>query len=96
VLDIVLLVARNLFQFGRLALVMRKSGKNVFTRPAPIDLSAAREYSYSLDLDLDDDEALANERRALGGDVEAQRGGRGRGARGEERPFTLDEGSDDD
>ena len=96
VFDIVLLVARNLFQFGRLALVMRKSGKNVFTRPAPIDLSAAREYSYSLDLDLDDEEGELAERRALGGDVEAQRGSKGRGGRGEERPFTLDDGSDED
>lgn len=99
-LDTALLVGRNLFQFGRLALVMRKSGKNVFTRPAPIDLSAAREYSYSLDLDLDDEEGVLREGRVLGGDVEAGRGGKGRGAgvggRGEERPFTLDDGSDED
>lgn len=95
VLDIFLLVVRNLFQFGRLALVMRKyvlsrlslpassradlcyrterlrSGKNVFTRPAPIDLSSARAYSFSLDLDLDDEEALSTERRAMGGDADA-------------------------
>jgi len=76
VFDTVLLVVRNLFQFGRLALVMRKSGKNVFTQPAPIDLSSARSYAFSLDLDLDDEEALSTERRAMGGDVEARRKGR--------------------
>jgi hypothetical protein len=69
-----------------------RSGKNVFTRPAPIDLSSARGYSFSLDLDLDDEEAISNERRAMGGDVEAL--GSSKRAR-EERPFLLD-GSDDD
>lgn len=70
----------------------RRSGKNVFTRPAPIDLSSARQYAFSLDLDLDDEEALATERRALGGDVEAM--GRG-GRRQEERPFMLDSDEED-
>ncbi|KAI5479791.1 hypothetical protein MNV49_002603 [Pseudohyphozyma bogoriensis] len=93
VFDTFLLIARNLFQFGRLALVMRKSGKNVFTRPAPIDLSSARNYAFSLDLDLEDDEALANERRAMGGDLEAQRG---RGGAREEAPFLLDSDGEDD
>ncbi|GAA5886575.1 hypothetical protein JCM5296_005334 [Sporobolomyces johnsonii] len=88
VFDTFLLVVRNLFQFGRLALVLRKSGKNVFTRPAPIDLSAAR--AYSLDLDLDDEEALLTERRAMGGDLEAQ----GR-ARREDRQFLLSDEEDD-
>ncbi|SCV70547.1 BQ2448_3309 [Microbotryum intermedium] len=111
VFDVFLLVIRNLFQFGRLALVMRKSGKNVFTRPAPIDLSSARNYSFSLDLDLDDEEALSTERRALGGDLEAARvsrtvgkgqahkvgglGGAGVGG-GEERPFTLEDSDEDE
>ncbi|GAA6058836.1 hypothetical protein JCM10212_002780 [Sporobolomyces blumeae] len=85
--DTFLLVVRNLFQFGRLALVLRKSGKNVFSRPAPIDLSSAR--AYSLDLDLDDEEALSTERRALGGDSEALAraagGGGGGGSRGSGR-----------
>ncbi|GAA6019035.1 hypothetical protein JCM11491_002497 [Sporobolomyces phaffii] len=97
VFDTFLLVVRNLFQFGRLALVLRKSGKNVFSRPAPIDLSAAR--SYSLDLDLDDEEALSHERRAMGGDVEAMGkpggGGGGRGGR-ESRPFLLGGAGDSD
>ncbi|GAA5892246.1 uncharacterized protein JCM6883_007296 [Sporobolomyces salmoneus] len=95
VFDTFLLVVRNLFQFGRLALVLRKSGKNVFSRPAPIDLSSAR--AYSLDLDLDDEEALAVERRALGGDVEAE--GRRKGpseARGEGRGFLTSRESDED
>jgi hypothetical protein len=71
-----------------------RSGKNVFTRPAPIDLSSARQYAFSLDLDLDDEEALSTERRALGGDVEAMgRGGKGR--RREERPFMLDSDEED-
>ena len=52
-------------------------GKNVFTQPAPIDLSAA--HAFSLDLDLDDEAGLARERRAMGGDVEAQLGTRSSG-----------------
>ncbi|SGZ27574.1 BQ5605_C026g10129 [Microbotryum silenes-dioicae] len=107
VFDVFLLVVRNLFQFGRLALVMRKSGKNAFTRPAPIDLSSARNYSFSLDLDLDDEEALSTERRALGGDLEAARVSRTIGAGlqgrkgaaaggGEDRPFTLDDSDEED
>ncbi|GAA5827297.1 hypothetical protein JCM5353_005963 [Sporobolomyces roseus] len=103
VFDTFLLVVRNLFQFGRLALVLRKSGKNVFSRPAPIDLSSAR--TYSLDLDLDDEEALSTERRAMGGDEEAIRkhavigNGPGAGAGGssrEQRPFLLNNDSDED
>lgn len=127
--DTFLLIIRNLFQFGRLALVMRKyvvlsnilpppglaltrwtrdllhlqrSGKNVFTQPAPIDLSSARSYSFSLDLDLDDEEAILQERRANGGDLEAQtmvKGGGGGAtregnARREAQPFLID--SDDE
>ncbi|GAA5908614.1 hypothetical protein JCM6882_003693 [Rhodosporidiobolus microsporus] len=92
VFDTFLLVVRNLFQFGRLALVLRKSGKNVFARPAPIDLSAAR--AYSLDLDLDDEEALSTERRAMGGDLEAQRK-QARRTGDDQRPFLLDSDEDD-
>ncbi|GAA5977594.1 hypothetical protein JCM5350_002285 [Sporobolomyces pararoseus] len=105
VFDTFLLVVRNLFQFGRLALVLRKSGKNVFSRPAPIDLSSVR--NFSLDLDLDDEEALSTERRAMGGDLEAAASRRGRGkqqprdgdgsGRREDRPFLLNgESSSDD
>ncbi|KAK4057977.1 hypothetical protein OIO90_001196 [Microbotryomycetes sp. JL221] len=106
VFDTFLLVLRNLFQFGRLALVMRKSGKNVFTRPAPIDLSNAR--TYSLDLDLDDEEAISTERRALGGDREAISRGtlsnykpksnqtiKQQQQQQENRPFLLDSDEDD-
>ncbi|GJN89635.1 hypothetical protein Rhopal_002622-T1 [Rhodotorula paludigena] len=92
VFDTFLLVVRNLFQFGRLAIVLRKSGKSVFARPAPIDLSAAR--AYSLDLDLDDEEALATERRAMGGDVEAQRK-QARRTGEDGRPFLLDSDEED-
>ena len=54
VLDTLLLVARNVLQFGRLAAVMRQSGQSVFSRPKPIDISAVRRAGYSsLDLDLE-------------------------------------------
>ncbi|GAA5825244.1 hypothetical protein JCM3770_003168 [Rhodotorula araucariae] len=89
VFDTFLLVVRNLFQFGRLALVLRKSGKSVFARPAPIDLSAAQ--AYSLDLDLDDEEALSTERRAMGGDIEAQRQQARRTGEPEGRGFLSDD-----
>ncbi|KZP25439.1 hypothetical protein FIBSPDRAFT_855995 [Athelia psychrophila] len=58
-LDTLLLIARNILQFGRLASVMRQSGQSIFTQPKPIDLSAARRAGYnSLDLDLEyDDDA---------------------------------------
>lgn len=96
VFDTFLLVLRNFFQFGRLVLVLRKSGRSVFARPAPIDLSAAN--GFSLDLDLDDEEALATERRAMGGDVEAQRKqARRTGGGDDRRPFLLDsDGEDED
>jgi len=56
VLDTLLLVARNVLQFIRLAAVMRQSGQSIFTRPRPIDLTAARRAGFStLDLDLPDD-----------------------------------------
>ncbi|TFY79560.1 hypothetical protein EWM64_g4453 [Hericium alpestre] len=42
ILDTLLLVARNVLQFGRLAAVVRQSGQSIFTQPKPIDLSAAR------------------------------------------------------
>ncbi|EIM92261.1 uncharacterized protein STEHIDRAFT_164582 [Stereum hirsutum FP-91666 SS1] len=60
ILDTLLLVARNILQFGRLATVVRQSGQSIFTRPKPIDLTAARRAGYSLDMDLDlpdDDES---------------------------------------
>ncbi|KAI0068159.1 hypothetical protein BV25DRAFT_1875401 [Artomyces pyxidatus] len=53
ILDTLLLVARNVLQFGRLATVVRQSGQSIFARPKPIDLSAARRAGYSIDMDLD-------------------------------------------
>jgi len=55
-LDTLLLVARNVLQFGRLAAVMRQSGQSIFSQPKPIDLSAARRSGYTLDIDMEDDE----------------------------------------
>ncbi|KAI0801109.1 hypothetical protein C8Q74DRAFT_1240336 [Fomes fomentarius] len=55
-LDTLLLVARNVLQFGRLAAVMRQSGQSIFTRPKPIDLSAARRGGFTLDIDMEDEE----------------------------------------
>lgn len=55
-LDTLLLIARNVLQFGRLAAVMRQSGQSIFSRPKPIDISAIRRAGYtSLDYDLEDD-----------------------------------------
>ncbi|PVF97065.1 hypothetical protein CPB86DRAFT_798351 [Serendipita vermifera] len=54
-LDTFLLVARNVLQFGRLATVMRRSGRSIFARPKPIDLNAPR--ANRLDIDLSDEEA---------------------------------------
>ncbi|KAI0257169.1 hypothetical protein BJV78DRAFT_1160691 [Lactifluus subvellereus] len=53
VFDTLLLVTRNVLQFGRLANIVRQSGQSIFTRPKPIDLSAARRAGVSLDMDLD-------------------------------------------
>ncbi|RPD82402.1 hypothetical protein L226DRAFT_25057 [Lentinus tigrinus ALCF2SS1-7] len=55
-LDTLLLVGRNILQFGRLAVVMRQSGQSIFTRPKPIDLSTAHRRGLALDLDLEDEE----------------------------------------
>jgi len=52
-LDTLLLVARNVLQFGRLAAIMRRSGRSIFTAPKPIDLSQANGGLYSpLDIDI--------------------------------------------
>jgi len=52
-LDTLLLVARNVLQFVRLASVMRQSGQSIFSRPKPIDLRRGRR---NLDIDIEDDE----------------------------------------
>ncbi|KAF8516133.1 hypothetical protein BU17DRAFT_76687 [Hysterangium stoloniferum] len=54
VFDTLLLVARNILQFGRLAAVTRQSGQSIFSRPKPIDLSSSR--SRRLDIDIEDDD----------------------------------------
>jgi len=61
-LDTMLLVGRNVLQFGRLAMVMRQSGQSIFSRPKPIDLSNPRRRGYTLDIDMEDEE----EREELG------------------------------
>jgi len=50
--DNLLLVARNVLQFGRLAAVMRTSGRSLFGGPKPIDLSHAGGNAW-LDIDLE-------------------------------------------
>ncbi|KAJ3531584.1 hypothetical protein NM688_g7553 [Phlebia brevispora] len=52
-LDTLLLVARNVLQFGRLASVMRQSGQSIFSRPKPIDLSSVRRRPFNLDIDME-------------------------------------------
>ncbi|KAI0052533.1 hypothetical protein FA95DRAFT_1553538 [Auriscalpium vulgare] len=64
ILDTLLLVARNVLQFGRLATVVRQSGQSIFARPKPIDLSAARRAGHSLDMDLDISDDESDELRA--------------------------------
>jgi len=71
-LDTLLLVARNVLQFGRLATVMRRSGRSIFSRPRAIDLSAAR--TSRLDIDLDDEEAQIGISNGSGNDVEFDAG----------------------
>ncbi|KIY69150.1 hypothetical protein CYLTODRAFT_420971 [Cylindrobasidium torrendii FP15055 ss-10] len=56
ILDTLLLVARNVLQFSRLAAVMRQSGQSIFSRPKPIDISTARRAGYGLDIGLDSDD----------------------------------------
>ncbi|GLB35930.1 hypothetical protein LshimejAT787_0302180 [Lyophyllum shimeji] len=55
ILDTLLLVTRNVLQFGRLAAVMRQSGQSIFSQPKPIDISSARRAGF-MDLDIDSDE----------------------------------------
>ncbi|KAF9269975.1 hypothetical protein L218DRAFT_804968, partial [Marasmius fiardii PR-910] len=56
IFDTLLLVARNVLQFSRLAAVMRQSGQSIFSRPKPIDINAARRAGYSLDIDIESEE----------------------------------------
>ncbi|EAU92765.2 hypothetical protein CC1G_01810 [Coprinopsis cinerea okayama7 len=56
IFDTLLLVARNILQFGRLANVMRQSGQSIFSRPKPIDINAARRAGFGMELDVESDE----------------------------------------
>ncbi|PPR00034.1 hypothetical protein CVT24_009043 [Panaeolus cyanescens] len=58
--DTLLLVARNVLQFGRLASVMRQSGQSIFSRPKPIDITTARRAGF-MDLEYDSDEDESGE-----------------------------------
>ncbi|KAI0697548.1 hypothetical protein BC835DRAFT_1413584 [Cytidiella melzeri] len=62
-LDTLLLVARNVLQFGRLASVMRQSGQSIFSRPKPIDLSRRR--NLNLDIDMEAEEPAGELSRPL-------------------------------
>jgi hypothetical protein len=53
IFDTLLLITRNVLQFGRLANIVRQSGQSIFARPRPIDLSAVRRAGVGLDPDLD-------------------------------------------
>ncbi|KAJ1301748.1 hypothetical protein OPQ81_008979 [Rhizoctonia solani] len=69
-LDTLLLVFRNVMQFGRLAAVMRQSGQSMFSRPRKIDLSLPTHHDRThtrLDIDLDDDEVPDWGRGSRGG-----------------------------
>ncbi|KIK07529.1 hypothetical protein K443DRAFT_673437 [Laccaria amethystina LaAM-08-1] len=60
IFDTLLLIARNVLQFGRLAAVMRQSGQSIFSRPKPIDINTARRAGFGLDLDMDSDDDELN------------------------------------
>ncbi|KAI0275037.1 hypothetical protein BC834DRAFT_965478 [Gloeopeniophorella convolvens] len=64
IFDTLLLVTRNVLQFGRLANIVRQSGQSIFSRPKPIDLSAARRAGFSLDMDLDISDSESDELHA--------------------------------
>ncbi|KAG6821405.1 hypothetical protein H0H93_014202 [Arthromyces matolae] len=61
ILDTLLLVTRNVLQFGRLASVMRQSGQSIFSQPKPIDISSARRAGF-MDMDIDSDEEADHRR----------------------------------
>ncbi|KAJ3540321.1 hypothetical protein NMY22_g4345 [Coprinellus aureogranulatus] len=56
IFDTLLLIARNVLQFGRLAAVMRQSGQSIFSRPKPIDINAARRAGFGMELDVESDD----------------------------------------
>ncbi|PPQ67131.1 hypothetical protein CVT25_005732 [Psilocybe cyanescens] len=60
IFDTLLLVARNVLQFGRLAAVMRQSGQSIFSRPKPIDINAARRAGF-IDLEYESEDEVDGE-----------------------------------
>ncbi|KDR85428.1 hypothetical protein GALMADRAFT_108530 [Galerina marginata CBS 339.88] len=60
IFDTLLLVARNVLQFGRLAAVMRQSGQSIFSRPKPIDINAARRAGF-IDLEIESEDEVDGE-----------------------------------
>ncbi|KAF8913087.1 hypothetical protein CPB84DRAFT_1742476 [Gymnopilus junonius] len=60
IFDTLLLVARNVLQFGRLAAVMRQSGQSIFSRPKPIDINAARRAGF-MDLEFESEDDVDGE-----------------------------------
>ncbi|KAG6840913.1 hypothetical protein C0991_003255 [Blastosporella zonata] len=64
ILDTLLLVTRNVLQFGRLAAVMRQSGQSIFSQPKPIDISSARRAGF-MDLDAADSDDENDVHRSL-------------------------------
>lgn len=81
VLDTLLLVARNVLQFGRLAAVMRQSGQSIFSQPKPIEINAARRAGLSLEVDLESEDEDVEAGQPLVGDrvllFDAEEGGIG-------------------
>ncbi|WFD02791.1 hypothetical protein MOBT1_001476 [Malassezia obtusa] len=67
VVDLLLLIARNVVQCTRLLSVIRRSGYNVASRVTAIDLSDA--HDYNLDLDFEEEGSLARQRMRDGGDA---------------------------
>ncbi|KAK2461577.1 hypothetical protein APHAL10511_006040 [Amanita phalloides] len=65
VLDTLLLIARNVLQFGRLAAVMRQSGQSIFSQPKPIDINAARRGGLGDDVEESDEEEDGELRQPL-------------------------------
>jgi len=57
IFDTLLLVARNILQFGRLASVMRQSGQSIFSRPKPIDIRRTR----FIDLEIEEEDDSEDE-----------------------------------
>ncbi|RIB01133.1 hypothetical protein C2G38_1044742 [Gigaspora rosea] len=51
IVDLILIIVRNIMQFGRLIMMLRKNGKNRKARNATVDFSNIRESNPSMDFD---------------------------------------------